>query len=112
MSKIFIPHYSSRFDYAAAKSFGETAPITDRAFSFNFESVGQFSLRTEMERAALDFDEFEDYLLLSGVPLNTAYFLQLLALRGITTVRCLVWNSNDGAYTVGIYHAPQLGAAK
>ena len=109
MSKIYIPHYSARFDYESAKSFGQTTPITDRAFSFNFDANGQTTLRIEMAKAANAFDEFDDYMVLSGVPLNTAYFLQLLALREITTVRCLVWNSNDGAYSLGIYKAPSIG---
>jgi len=110
MNKVFIPHYSARFDYGPAKIFGETAPITDRAYSFNADSAGQFALREEMRRSAQAFNEYEDYMLLSGVPLNTAYFLQLLAMRGIRTVRCLVWNSNDGAYTVGVYNCPEATA--
>jgi hypothetical protein len=111
MSKIFIPHYTPRFDYSAATQFGELQPITDRAYSFNSESAGQIMLLADMVRAASVYDEFEDYLLLGGVPLNTAHFIQLLTNRGISTIRSLVWNSNDGAYTVGMYRAPTVGAS-
>jgi len=106
MSKIFVPHYTPRFDYSAATQFGELQPVTDRAYSFNSESMGQQVLLADMVRAASVYDEFEDYLLLGGVPLNTAHFIQLLTNRGIRTIRSLVWNSNDGAYTVGMYTVP------
>ena len=104
--KVFVPHYLPRFNYSALRDFGDATPITERAFSFNADSPGQEQLRSEMESAVADFDEHRDYLALSGVALNTTYFVQLLSLRGVQRVRCLVWSTNDGAYTAGVYEVP------
>ena len=104
--KVYVPHYLPRFDYSALRDFGDAVPITERAYSFNADSPGQETLRTEMRAAAAAFDQHNDYLVLSGVALNTTYFVQLLAGLGIKRVRCLVWSTNDGSYTAGVYEVP------
>jgi hypothetical protein len=106
-SKVYIPHHLPRFDYSPARVFGEIVPVTERAHSFNRESQGQMELVASIQAAANDFSEYDDYVLLSGVALNTTLFIQMLAARGIHRVRCLVWSTNDSSYVAGVYEGPQ-----
>lgn len=101
MSKVFITHEQSRFDYSPAECFGQLVAVSERVYSFTPGNTVNPAIHKSIVDCSNAFDPGVDYVLPSGSAIMTSMFMVRLAAIGIRTVRILTWNNNDGAYNIG-----------
>ncbi len=100
MSKVFITHEQSRFDYSPAEAFGGLATVSERMYSFTPGNLVNNTIYKSIIESAKEFDPATDYVLPSGSAVVTSMFFVRLAAIGIRTIRLLVWNNNEGGYYI------------
>lgn len=101
MSKVFITHEQSRFDYSPAECFGQLVAVSERVYSFTPGNTVNSMVYKSIIDCSNEFDPNSDFVLPSGSALMTSMFMVRLAAIGIRTIRLLTWNNNDSAYSIG-----------
>ena len=101
MSTVFITHEQPRFDYGPAEAYGDLDVVTDRVYSMTPGNLVNAQLAHSVAGAASAYSE-GDYVLPSGSAIVTALFFVRLAALGHRKIRTLLWNHNEGSYSVGV----------
>lgn len=100
MSKVYVTQ-ESNLDYRRAEEFGELVFMAvDKRDDFNNVPNGEHNARliAHLRQKLRDFDEDNDYLVITGGPYVNAAVFALLGRRGVKKLRILRWDNRDYVY--------------
>ena len=100
MSKVFVTQ-ESNLDYSKAEEFGQVAFLSvDRKDDLHNVANSEHNSRmlSHLAHGLRDFNEDEDWLVITGSPYINAAVFWLLGLAGCKKLRLLRWDNRDMLY--------------
>lgn len=96
MGKVWISQWSEFFNYSSATKYGDLRQV------FDYEGMNPTTMKSALGAFEASFDPAEDFLVLTGHPINmavvSAVALKVAQLNGNTAVRFLIFNKSAKEY--------------
>lgn len=97
MAKVFVTQETSH-DFTAAEEYGEVEFITKDELNNVKNSLVNVGIAVEVNHKLKQFNELEDWIVITGSPYVSALVFMALGNKGIKSVKCLRWDNRDNVY--------------
>lgn len=98
MPKVFVTQ-ETNYDFSPAEAYGEIVFITNDDVNNINGSIHNISLMQQIRRCLHQFNQDEDFVIISGSPYVAALAFMVLGLKGRTNIKFLRWSNRDKTYT-------------